>query len=130
MRAHADPIAYRLRLPQREALRLRGALELLDRVSDWRRHLPRGHAAGIACVEYEGTAVALALDVTLEKPAPQRGTSPQPWRSALATPNNGKHHAWRPRLNFQPQEFLDPVPQLVEHRHRKPVRLSGSTSIL
>jgi hypothetical protein len=73
MRAHADPIAYRLRLLQREALRLRGALELLDRVSDWRCRLPRGHAAGIACVEYEGTAVALALDVTLEKTGAPEG---------------------------------------------------------
>jgi hypothetical protein len=71
MRAHADPIAYRLRFLQREALRLRVALELLDRVSDWRRHLPRGHAAGTACVEYEGTAVALALDVTLENRRPE-----------------------------------------------------------
>jgi hypothetical protein len=48
-----------------------------------------------------------------------RRTSPQPWRSALATSNNGKHHARRARLNFQPQQFLDPVPQLLEHRHRK-----------
>ena len=70
-RAQADPIAYRLRLLQRDASRLRAALELLDRVSDWRRHLPRGHAAGIACVEYEGTAVALAVDVTLENRHPR-----------------------------------------------------------
>jgi hypothetical protein len=51
-------------------------------------------------------------------------------RNGLATPNNGKHHAWRARLNVQPQQFLEVVPQLVEHRHAKPVRLPGSTPIL
>jgi isoquinoline 1-oxidoreductase beta subunit len=65
-RAKADPIAYRLKLLNPEAHRLRAALALLDQKSDWRGSLPRGHTAGIACTQYQGTAVACAAEVSIE----------------------------------------------------------------
>jgi isoquinoline 1-oxidoreductase beta subunit len=70
-RAHADPIAYRLKLLKPDTPRLRAALELLDQVSGWRRQLPRGHATGIACTLYEGTAVGCAVEVAIENKRPR-----------------------------------------------------------
>jgi isoquinoline 1-oxidoreductase beta subunit len=65
-RARIDPIAYRLRLLKPEARRLRAALALLEQKIGWRRNLPRNHAVGIACIEYQGTAVACAAGVTID----------------------------------------------------------------
>jgi isoquinoline 1-oxidoreductase beta subunit len=65
-RAKKSPIAYRLALLNPDARRLRGALTLLEQRSGWRHDLPRGRAAGIACCEYQGTAVALAAEVSIE----------------------------------------------------------------
>ena len=70
-RAKTDPIAYRLKLLNPEARRLRAALALLEQESDWRRSVPRGHAVGIACAEYQGTAVACAADVAIENKRPR-----------------------------------------------------------
>jgi len=65
-RANVDPIAYRLKLIKPDARRLRATLALLEEMSSWRNHLPRGHAVGIACNEYQGTAVASAAEVSIE----------------------------------------------------------------
>lgn len=70
-RAKADPIAYRRRLLRPEARKLRAALSLLDEKSAWRRRLPRGHAAGIACHESFETGVACAVDVSIENKRPR-----------------------------------------------------------
>ena len=70
-RAKADPIAYRRRLLKPEARKLRAVLDLLDEKSAWRRRLPRGHAAGIACHESFGTGVACAVDVSIENKRPR-----------------------------------------------------------
>ena len=48
-RIKTDPIAYRLKLLNPEARKLRSALALLDRRTEWRRHVPRDQAVGIAC---------------------------------------------------------------------------------
>ena len=64
--ANADPIAYRLKLLKPEAQRLRAALALLEQKSGWRNNLPPGHALGIACNQYQGTAVATAAEVSVE----------------------------------------------------------------
>ena len=72
MRAKIDPITYRLKLLNTDAKRLRAALTLLqEKSAGWRSDLPRGHAAGIACSEYHGTAVACAADVTIEGKRPR-----------------------------------------------------------
>src|SRR2546423_6843913 len=66
-RAKTDPIAYRRKLFKPEAKKLRAALDLMEQQSaGWRNSLPRGHAAGIACHECFGTAVACAVDVSIE----------------------------------------------------------------
>ena len=65
-RAGVDPIAYRLKLLNPEARRLRASLELLEERSAWRKSLAQGHAVGIACNEYQGTAVACAADVSIQ----------------------------------------------------------------
>ncbi len=70
-RAKMDPIAYRRKLLKPEAEKLRAALELLDQQSTWRKNLPRGHAAGISCHECFGTAVACAVDVSIENKRPK-----------------------------------------------------------
>jgi len=43
----------------------------LEEKSAWRRQLPRGHAAGIACHESFGTGVACAVDVSIENKRPR-----------------------------------------------------------
>src|SRR3989454_5498734 len=71
-RAKMDPIAYRRKLLKPEAKKLRAALDLMDQQSAaWRKNLPMGHAAGIACHECFGTAVACAVDVSIENKRPK-----------------------------------------------------------
>jgi isoquinoline 1-oxidoreductase beta subunit len=71
-RAKVDPIVYRRRLLKPEAKKLRAALDLMDKQSAlWRRSLPKGHAVGISCHESFGTAVACAVDVSLENKRPR-----------------------------------------------------------
>jgi len=71
-RASIDPIAYRRRLLQPDAKKLRAALDLMEEKSaPWRRRLPRNHAVGIACHESFGTAVACAVDVSIESKRPR-----------------------------------------------------------
>jgi len=70
-RAKMDPIAYRRKLLKPDAKKLRAALDLLDQQSAWRNHLPKGHAAGISSHECFGTAVACAVDVSIENKRPK-----------------------------------------------------------
>lgn len=70
-RARVDPIEYRRNLLGSEAKKSRAVLELLDRQSAWRRSLPNGRAAGIACHESFGTAVACAVEVSIERGRPR-----------------------------------------------------------
>jgi isoquinoline 1-oxidoreductase beta subunit len=71
-RAKLDPIAYRRRLLKPEAKKLRAALDLMDEKSaSWRKSLPKGHAVGIACHESFDTAVACAVDVSIENKRPK-----------------------------------------------------------
>jgi isoquinoline 1-oxidoreductase beta subunit len=70
-RAKMDPIAYRRRLLKPEAKKLRSVLDLLDEKSAWRKSLPKGHAVGIACHECFETAVACAVDVSIENQHPK-----------------------------------------------------------
>src|SRR5207247_10006092 len=66
-RARRDPIAYRRKLLKPDAKKLRAALDLMDEKSAaWRNKLPKGHAVGISCHECFGTAVACAVDVSIE----------------------------------------------------------------
>ena len=70
-RAKMDPIAYRRKLLGSEAKKERAVLDLLEQKSAWRRTLPKGHATGIACHEAFGTAVACAVDVSIENNRPR-----------------------------------------------------------
>jgi isoquinoline 1-oxidoreductase beta subunit len=70
-RARIDPIAYRRKLLKPEAKKLRAVLDLMDQQSGWRNRLSKGHAAGIACHECFGTAVACAVDVSIENKRPR-----------------------------------------------------------
>lgn len=71
-RAKSDPIAYRRKLLNPEAKTLIAALDLMDEKSaGWRKTLPQGHAVGIACHECFGTAVACAVDVSIENQRPK-----------------------------------------------------------
>ncbi len=71
-RAKADPIAYRRKLLKADARKLRAALDLMEqRSAPWRTTLPAGHAAGIACHECFGTAVACAVNVSIEDGRPR-----------------------------------------------------------
>jgi len=70
-RAKMDPIAYRRKLLKPEAKKLLAALDLLEQKSAWRRNLPKGHAAGISCHECFDTAVACAVDVSIENKRPK-----------------------------------------------------------
>jgi isoquinoline 1-oxidoreductase beta subunit len=70
-RAKMDPIAYRRKLLKPEAKKLRGALDVLDQQSAWRTSLPKGHVAGVACHECFGTAVACAVEVSIENKRPK-----------------------------------------------------------
>jgi len=71
-RAKADPIAYRRKLLRADAGKLRRALELMSQKSaSWRAKLPKGHALGVSCHESFGTAVACAVDVSIENKRPK-----------------------------------------------------------
>jgi len=71
-RARVDPIAYRRKLLKPDAKKLRAALDLMaEKSAAWRNNLPRGHAAGISCHECFGTAVACAVDVSIENKRPK-----------------------------------------------------------
>jgi len=71
-RAKMDPIAYRRRLLNPDAKKLRAALDPMEEKSaPWRAKLARNHAAGIACHECFGTAVACAVDVSIENKRPR-----------------------------------------------------------
>lgn len=71
-RGKMDPIAYRRKLLKPEAKRLRLVLDLLDEKSaSWRNSLPKGHAAGISCHEAFDTAVACAVNVSIENKRPK-----------------------------------------------------------
>src|SRR5947209_19863269 len=52
-------------------MKLRAVQDLMDQQSGWRNSLPNGHAAGIACHECFGTAVACAVDVSIENKRPK-----------------------------------------------------------
>jgi len=71
-RAKMDPIAYRRKLLDREATKLRAALDLMDKKSAvWRNKLPAGHAAGVACHYCFETGVACAAEVSIEDRRPR-----------------------------------------------------------
>ncbi len=71
-RARIDPIAYRRQLLKPDAKKLRAALDLMDEKSAaWRNKLPKGHALGVSCHESFGTAVACAVDVSIENKRPK-----------------------------------------------------------
>jgi isoquinoline 1-oxidoreductase subunit beta len=71
-RVKMDPIIYRRRLLKPDAKKLRGALDLMDEKSaSWRNKLPKGHAVGISCHESFETAVACAVDVSIENKRPK-----------------------------------------------------------
>ncbi|HZI46908.1 MAG TPA: xanthine dehydrogenase family protein molybdopterin-binding subunit, partial [Pyrinomonadaceae bacterium] len=70
-RARMDPIAYRRKLLKPEAKKLRSVLDLLEDKIGWRKTLPEGHALGIASHECFDTAVACAVDVSIENQRPK-----------------------------------------------------------
>jgi isoquinoline 1-oxidoreductase beta subunit len=72
VRAKMDPIAYRRRLLKADAKKPRAALDLMaEKSAPWRNKLPRDHAVGIACHESFDSAVACAVDVSIEKNRPR-----------------------------------------------------------
>ena len=71
-RVGIDPIAYRRKLLKPDAKKLRRALDLMDEKSGaWRNKLQKTHAVGISCHECFGTAVACAVDVSIENKRPR-----------------------------------------------------------
>jgi isoquinoline 1-oxidoreductase beta subunit len=71
-RAKADPIFYRRKLLKADAGKLHRALDLMDEKSAaWRHSLPKGHALGVACHQSFGTAVACAVNVSIEDQRPK-----------------------------------------------------------
>ncbi len=70
-RAKMDPIAYRQKLLKPDAKKLRAVLDLLEEKSAWRKSLPKGRAAGISCHECFETAVACAVEVSIENKRPK-----------------------------------------------------------
>jgi len=71
-RAKMDPIDYRRKLLKPDAKKLRAVLDLLDEKSaGWRKNLANGHAAGISCHECFDTAVACAVEVSIENKRPK-----------------------------------------------------------
>jgi isoquinoline 1-oxidoreductase beta subunit len=71
MRANLDPIAYRLKLLDRDAKRHRAVLALLNEKSRWRSTLPAKRACGIAIGHYHETVAACAADVSIENGRPR-----------------------------------------------------------
>jgi isoquinoline 1-oxidoreductase beta subunit len=71
-RAKMDPIAYRRKLLDPKATKLRAALDLMEvKSATWRSQLPTHHAVGIACHESFDTGVACAVDVSIENKRPR-----------------------------------------------------------
>jgi isoquinoline 1-oxidoreductase beta subunit len=71
-RAKMDPIAYRQKLLKPDAKKLHAVLNLLDeKTAGWRKSLPKGRAAGISCHECFETAVACAVEVSIENKRPK-----------------------------------------------------------
>ena len=70
-RAKIDPISYRLGLFKPEAKRFISSMKLLQEKARWRDSLPPGHAYGVACSMYNGTAIACAVDVSIEHGRPR-----------------------------------------------------------
>ena len=71
-RARVDPIAFRRALLAPDAKKRRRVLDLMDEKSaSWRHALSRGHALGIAVHECFGTAVGLAVDVSVADGRPR-----------------------------------------------------------
>lgn len=71
-RAKVDPIAYRRKLLNADAGKIRRALDLMDEKSaPWRATLPQGHALGVSCHEAFGTGIACAVDVSIEGKRPR-----------------------------------------------------------
>ena len=72
MRARLDPIAYRLKLVDPDAVKSRAALSLLqEKSAAWRGNLPGGHALGTALSEYRRSACACIVDVSIEGGRPR-----------------------------------------------------------
>lgn len=72
VRAGVDPIAYRLRLVEPEAVKSRAVLTLLQEKSvAWRMNVPEGHALGMALSEYQRSACACLVDVSIEHARPR-----------------------------------------------------------
>jgi len=70
-RAKVDPIAYRRKLLKTDAKKLHSVLDLLDQKSAWRKNLAGGRAVGISCHESFETAVACAVEVSIENKRPR-----------------------------------------------------------
>jgi isoquinoline 1-oxidoreductase beta subunit len=70
-RARVDPIAYRKKLLKADAKKLHSVLDLLDQQSTWRKDLSAGRAVGISCHESFETAVACAVEVSIENKRPK-----------------------------------------------------------
>jgi isoquinoline 1-oxidoreductase beta subunit len=70
-RARVDPIAYRRKLLKADAKKLHSVLDLLDQKSAWRKNLATGRAVGISSHESFETAVACAVEVSIENKRPK-----------------------------------------------------------
>jgi len=69
-RAKVDPIAYRRKLLKPDSHKLRRTLDLLEtKTANWR--FARGRAKGVSCHESFDTAVACAVDVSIENKRPK-----------------------------------------------------------
>ncbi|HEY9230382.1 MAG TPA: molybdopterin cofactor-binding domain-containing protein [Gemmatimonadaceae bacterium] len=72
MRAGVDPIEYRLKLVTADAPKSRAVLRLLqEKSAAWRVSVPRNHAFGTALSEYQRSACACIVDVSLENGRPR-----------------------------------------------------------
>ncbi|HEY6243981.1 MAG TPA: xanthine dehydrogenase family protein molybdopterin-binding subunit [Pyrinomonadaceae bacterium] len=70
-RARVDPIAYRKKLLKADAKKLHSVLDLLDQKTAWRKDPAAGRAVGISCHESFETAVACAVEVSIENKRPK-----------------------------------------------------------
>ena len=72
VRARIDPIAYRLELLDPNAKKSRAVLTLLqEKRAAWRSKVPRNHAIGAAVSEYQRSACACLVDVSIENKRPR-----------------------------------------------------------
>ena len=71
-RAGIDPIAYRLKLLDPAPSKSRAVLTLLqEKGAAWRGSVPRNHALGTALSEYQRSACACIVDVSIENKRPR-----------------------------------------------------------